>query len=118
MWALRLDIAIYLACAVFAVLTAFKSEFYGYRIWGNFASAAYLFAFAHSVWLIVRRPMTGWFRSRWVPIAAVGVVGMIVPLGVLVFRRLTGVDWLITPWSWSAQPEVWVIERSARLLFA
>jgi hypothetical protein len=34
----------------------------------------------------------------------------------LVVRRLTGVDWLITPVSWAAQPEVWVIERSARLL--
>jgi hypothetical protein len=42
---------------------------------------------------------------------------MIVPLGILVVRRLTGTDWLITPWSWAAQPEVWVIERSARLLF-
>jgi hypothetical protein len=41
---------------------------------------------------------------------------MLVPLAVLVVRRLTGVDWLITPFSWSAQPEVWVIERSASLL--
>jgi hypothetical protein len=115
--AVGLDIAIYAVCAVFAIITAFISEFYGYRIWGNFASVAYVFALGHSVWLLVRRPASGWFRSRWVPIAVVGVVGMIVPLGVLVFRRLTGVDWAITPWSWSAQPEVWVVERSARLLF-
>jgi hypothetical protein len=41
---------------------------------------------------------------------------MILPLALLVIRRLTGVDWLITPISWAAQPEVWVIERSADLL--
>jgi len=114
--AVGLDIAIYGGCAVFAVLTALKSEFYGYRIWGNFASVAYVFAVAHCMWLLLRRPTTGWPRSRWVPIAAVGMIGMIVPLGVLVVRRLTGTDWLITPFSWAAQPEVWVVERSARLL--
>ncbi|TCO53598.1 uncharacterized protein DUF2029 [Actinocrispum wychmicini] len=92
------------------------SEFYGYRIWGNFATVAYLFGAAHAVWLLVSRTGGGWTRSRWVPIAVVVGIGMVLPLGVLVVRRLTGTDWLITPFSWAAQPEVWVIERSARLL--
>ncbi|MBP2325752.1 hypothetical protein JOF56_006137 [Kibdelosporangium banguiense] len=112
------DIAIYSVCAVFAVATALWSEFYGYRVWGNFASVAYLFGAAHAVWLLIRPTGVGWFRSRWLPVGAVAGLGMIVPLAILVFRRLTGTDWLITPWSWAAQPEVWVIERSARLLFS
>jgi Glycosyltransferase family 87 len=114
-----LDAAIYAVCAVFAVATAIFSEFYGYRVWGNFASAAYVFGLGHTVWLMVSRSGAGGrLRSRWLPVGAVGLVGMVIPLGVLVFRRLTGTDWLITPWSWAAQPEVWVIERSAHLLFA
>ena len=44
------------------------------------------------------------------------VISLAVVVAVLVVRRLTGVDWLDTPFSWSAQPEVWVIERSASLL--
>jgi hypothetical protein len=111
-----LDITIYVVCAVFAIASAIWSEFYGYRIWGDFASAAYLFGAAHAVWLLVSRSGGTWLRSRWVPIAVVAFAGMIVPLGVLVVERLTGTDWLITPWSWAAQPEVWVIERSASLL--
>jgi hypothetical protein len=113
---LRLDIAIYVVCAVFAIATALWSEFYGYRVWGNFASPAYVFAAGHAIWLLLSRSGGGWLRSRWVPIAGVAVLGMLVPLAVLVIRRLTGTDWLITPWSWAAQPEVWVIERSANLL--
>ncbi|MET0234962.1 MAG: hypothetical protein ABW224_10020 [Kibdelosporangium sp.] len=115
---LRLDIAIYSVCAVFAIATALWSEFYGYRVWGNFASVAYVFGAAHAIWLLIRPAGIGRLRSRWVPVGAVAGLGMIVPLVILVFRRLTGTDWLITPWSWAAQPEVWVIERSARLLFA
>jgi glycosyl transferase family 87 len=115
--AVKLDIAIYVVCAVFAIVSAVWSEFYGYRIWGNFASVAYVFAAAHAIWLLLSRSGGGWLRSRWVPVGVVAGLGMIVPLGVLVIRRLTGTDWLITPWSWAAQPEVWVIERSAKLLF-
>jgi hypothetical protein len=115
---LKTDVAIYAVCAVFAIPTALWSEFYGYRVWGNFASVAYLFGAAHAVWLLIRPAGSGWFRSRWVPVGAVAGLGMIVPLVILVFRRLTGTDWLITPWSWAAQPEVWVIERSAHLLFS
>jgi hypothetical protein len=126
--ATRLDLLLYLVCAVFAATTALWSEFYGYRVWGNFATVAYLVAAVHAAWLLVgaRRdhthagvaaaPAMTALRSRWTPIAVIGAVGMAVPLGVLVIRRLTGVDWLITPVSWAAQPEVWVIERSAELL--
>ncbi|ONI89917.1 hypothetical protein ALI144C_03945 [Actinosynnema sp. ALI-1.44] len=114
--ALGLDIAIYAACAVFAIVTALWSEFYGYRIWGNFASFAYVFGALHAVWLLTTTG-TGWLRSRWIPVGLVGGVGMLAPLLVLIFRRLTGSDWVIKPFQWSAQPEVWVIERSASLLF-
>lgn len=115
---LRLDLAIYVVCAVFAIATALWSEFYGYRIWGNFSAIGYLFAALHAMWLMADRSTRGgWFRSRWVPIGVISVLAMIVPLAILVVRRLTGTDWLITPWSWAAQPEVWVIERSAQLLF-
>ncbi|MCE7003492.1 hypothetical protein LWC34_11725 [Kibdelosporangium philippinense] len=113
---LKLDVAIYLGCAAFAIPTAIGSEFYGYKIWGNFASVAYLFGAAHAIYLLTSTG-SGWLRSRWVPVAVVGCVGMVAPLIMLIFRRLTGTDWLITPFSWAAQPEVWVIERSAQLLF-
>jgi hypothetical protein len=118
--ALVADAAFYLACLAFAAVSALASEFYGYRIWGGFAVAGYGLAAAHTGWLISEaragRACEGRLRSRWVGIAFIGVLAMIVPLAVLVVRRLTGVDWLITPFSWSAQPEVWVIERSASLL--
>jgi hypothetical protein len=119
---LVVDTIFYVACFAFATGTALASEFYGYRVWGNFAIAGYGLAAAHSGWLIAAnragRTPANWFGSRWVSLAFIGVFAMIVPLAVLVVRRLTGVDWLITPSSWSAQPEVWVIERSARLLIS
>ncbi|QFU88834.1 glycosyltransferase 87 family protein [Amycolatopsis sp. YIM 10] len=116
---LAVDLAVYLACAVYALILARTNEFYGFRVWGNFATAAYGLAFAHTAWLLAtrNREQRAWWRSRWVGVVTIGVVGMLAPLLTLVVRRLTGVDWLITPWSWSAQPEVWVIERSAKLLF-
>ncbi len=117
---LRWDLGFYLACLAFALPTALVSEFYGYRVWGNFATAAYAFGAGHSGYLLLsaRRGRTprGAPGSRWCGIAAVALLGMIIPLALLVIRRLTGVDWLITPISWAAQPEVWVIERSADLL--
>ncbi len=117
---LRWDLGFYLACLAFALPTALVSEFYGYRVWGNFATVAYGFGAAHSGYLLLsaRRGRTprGVAGSRWCGIAAVALLAMILPLALLVIRRLTGVDWLITPFSWAAQPEVWVIERSADLL--
>lgn len=118
--ALLRDLALYLVCFAFALGTALASEFYGYRIWGNFATAGYGLAVGHTCWLITQtragRTCQDWLSSRWLSIALVGALAMVVPLAVLVVRRLTGVDWQITPNSWSAQPEVWVIERSATLL--
>lgn len=119
---LVVDAVFYLMCLAFAVGTAVTSEFYGYRVWGNFAIAGYGLAAAHTCWLLARtragRTDGGWLGSRWTGIAFVASFAMLAPLAVLVVRRLTGVDWLITPISWSAQPEVWVIERSASLLLA
>lgn len=118
--AVRWDLGFYLVCLAFALPTALKSEFYGYRVWGNFATVAYGFGVLHSGWLLWSahrgRAPRGVLGSRWCGIAAVGLLAMILPLALLVIRRLTGVDWLITPFSWAAQPEVWVIERSADLL--
>ncbi|MFE0028589.1 glycosyltransferase 87 family protein [Amycolatopsis sp. NPDC059021] len=118
--ALGWDLAFSLGCLVFAAITAVKSEFYGYRVWGNCAIAGYGLAAAHSGWLLVsaRRGRTpgGVLGSRRFGLGVIAVLAMIVPLVILVIRRLTGVDWLITPFSWAAQPEVWVIERSASLL--
>ena len=117
---LRWDLGFYLACLAFALPTALVSEFYGYRVWGNFATVAYGLAAAHSGYLLLSarsgRTPRGVSGSRWCGIAAVALLAMIFPLALLVIRRLTGVDWLITPFSWAAQPEVWVIERSADLL--
>lgn len=117
---LRWDLGFYLACLAFALPTALKSEFYGYRVWGTFATVAYALGALHSGWLLLSaragRTPPGVLRSRWCGIGAVALLAMILPLLLLVIRRLTGVDWLITPFSWAAQPEVWVIERSADLL--
>jgi Glycosyltransferase family 87 len=107
--ALRLDLLFYLVGLTFAAATALWSEFYGYRVWGNFATVGYLFALG----------LTLWHRSnRWLPVGAVALCGIVVPLGVLVFRRSPTFTWGPWPWSWPAQPEVWVVERSARLLLA
>lgn len=113
---LALDLAFYLGCLVYAVASAVGSEFYGFRVWGGFAAIGYGLAAVHTVWLWTQGHRSGWWHSRRFGLSAIAVFAMLVPLAVLVVRRLTGVDWLITPYSWSAQPEVWVIERSARLL--
>ncbi|SDC14423.1 glycosyltransferase family 87 protein [Actinokineospora iranica] len=112
-WALRLDLALYAVAAVAALVTAFASEFYGYRMWGNFAAPAYLAAFA----LTARISLTG-RGSRWTPVWVAWAAGTVVPMLVLVFRRAPSFVWGPWPWSFPAQPEVWVIERSARALFA
>ncbi|MFE5508775.1 glycosyltransferase family 87 protein [Amycolatopsis japonica] len=117
---LTIDLVFYTGCLIFAVANTAVAEFYGYRVWANFAVAGYGLAVVHTAWLAIaaRRGKTppGALGSRWVGIGAIGLFAMILPLGMLVIRRLTGVDWLVTPNSWAAQPEVWVIERSAKLL--
>ncbi|NIH80039.1 glycosyltransferase 87 family protein [Amycolatopsis viridis] len=113
---LAVDLLLYLGCAVYAIALALTGEFYGFRIWGTCAAFGYGFAAAHTGWLMTARRPGGPLRSRWLGLAGIAVLSMLLPLVVLVIRRLTGNDWLNTPFSWSAQPEVWVIERSARLL--
>lgn len=117
---LTIDLVFYTGCLIFAVVNTAVAEFYGYRVWANFAVAGYGLAVVHTGWLTIAarrgKPLSGALGSRWLGIGAIGLFAMILPLGMLVIRRLTGVDWLVTPNSWAAQPEVWVIERSAKLL--
>nr|MDQ3579643.1 glycosyltransferase 87 family protein [Actinomycetota bacterium] len=110
--ALRLDLLVYAGSTAFALATAFGSEFYGYRVWGNFASAGYVLAFL----------LTALFSSRggvqWLAVAVAGALSTLAPLLVLVHIRDPKFVWGQWPWSFPAQPEVWVVERSAGTLFA
>ncbi|ALG13627.1 glycosyltransferase family 87 protein [Kibdelosporangium phytohabitans] len=111
---LAVDAVFYLGFGLDAVYTAVFSEFYGFRVWGNFALAGYAFAFLHTVILLLSRRQ----GSRWVPVGYVVVLSMVVPTLVLVFKRMTGRDWGSPAHSMTAQPEVWVIERAGRLLLS
>ena len=102
-----LHFVLYLVFAGFALSSAMTSEFYGYRVWGAFAVVAFLGAGAFAV-----------FSHRLAFWLALGL-GSAAPLGVLIFHRdAAAEDFTAAPWTWSAQPDVWVIERSARLLLA
>lgn len=115
---LRFDLLFYLASASFALATAVWSEFYGYRVWGNAASVGYLLALGHTLWLRSAHPPRGVLGSRWVPAGMATVLSTAVPLALLVLRRSPSYVWGPWPWSFPSQPEVWVVERSARLLLA
>jgi hypothetical protein len=113
----RLDLLFYAVSLLFAAGNAVFSEFYGYRVWGNFASAGYLLALA--IVLLSRTSLaaaSNFLRSRWTPVAVAGLLAGVVPLLILIFRRAPDFVWGRWPWSFPAQPEVWVVERSARLL--
>lgn len=113
------DLGLYLAFAVYAKATAQWSEFHGFQVWGNFAFVAYVLASVHALLLLLashRLPL--WLRSRTLPIWLVAAVGLVLPLAYLVLTRVGVEDFSNTPWTWSAQPNVWVIERSASLLLA
>jgi hypothetical protein len=111
----RLDLLFYGVSLVFAAANAMFSEFYGYRVWGNFATAGYLIAFVLTVLQAVSRtPPT--MRSRRLPVGVAALLAGVVPLLVLVFVRDPRFVWGRWPWSFPSQPEVWVVERSARLL--
>jgi len=111
----RLDLAFYGVSLAFAAGNAIFSEFYGYRVWGNFATAGYLIALLLTLLQAVSRtPPT--IRSRWTPVGVAGLLAGVVPLLVLVFVRDPKFVWGNWPWSFPSQPEVWVVERSARLL--
>jgi len=111
----RLDLLFYGVSLAFAAGNAIFSEFYGYRVWGNFATTGYLIALVLTVLQASSRtPPT--VRSRWSPVGVAGLLAGVVPLLVLVFVRNPSFVWGRWPWSFPSQPEVWVVERSARLL--
>ncbi len=121
---LRLDLLFYGAGLVFAAGNAVFSEFYGYRVWGNFATVGYLVAVVLTVVGLVSRTdlaaassrFSARLWSRWTPVVVVAVLAGVVPLLVLIVRRSPDFVWGDWPWSFPSQPEVWVVERSARLL--
>ncbi|HEY4455696.1 MAG TPA: glycosyltransferase 87 family protein [Pseudonocardiaceae bacterium] len=100
-----LDVGFYLISAVFAGATAIFSQFYGYRIWGALAVVAYLVGLVQGLVMLSGRRL----GSRFMPVWLTAAIGMVLPLAVLLIRRLQGVPW-------SEQPEVWVIENSATRL--
>jgi hypothetical protein len=116
----RLDLLVYLVSLLFAGGSALFSEFYGYRVWGNFATVGYLLAAALTcLGLLSSTGLAAGsnpLRSRWTAVAVAGLFAGVVPLLVLIFRRSPSFVWGDWPWSFPAQPEVWVVERSARLL--
>lgn len=118
----RFDLLFYLVSLLFAAGTAVFSEFYGYRVWGNFATVGYLLAAALTGFAPFSRTgltiSSRLLRSRWTPVAVVGLLAGVVPLLVLAFRRAPDFVWGRWPWAFPAQPEVWVVERSADLLLA
>lgn len=111
---LAIDLAVYLGFAAFALATALASGYRTHSTWGTYASVGYLLAAAYTVFLLLRAGRGRW-SSRWIGVGLAAVVGMIAPLADLVLRRLGGGDWATSPAAWAAQPEVWVIERSASL---
>ncbi len=114
-----LDLAVYLGFTGFAVVTALASEFATHRIWGGYAAVGYGLAAVHAVSLVGYARRAGsphWFHSRWLSVALATVFALLAPLVHLLLRRLGGGDWSDNPAAWGAQPEVWVIERSALLL--
>jgi hypothetical protein len=103
--AAALDAGFYLVSALFAGATAVFSQFYGYRIWGALAVVAYLAGLVQALVMLSGRRL----GSRFIPVWLTAALGMVVPLVVLLVRRVQGVPW-------SEQPEVWVIENSATRL--
>jgi len=108
---LLVDLAVYVGFAAFALATVLASGYRTHSIWGGYATAGYALAAGYTGFLLLRGR-----GSRWVGVTAIVLVGMLAPLVDLVVRRLDGGDWATSPAAWAAQPEVWVIERSARLL--
>jgi Glycosyltransferase family 87 len=97
----RGDVLLYVVSAALAVGLAVVTIYHGHRVWGVVSAVAYAGGAAATA--LARRP------ARHTIAAAVFVTSALVPLAVLVVQRAHGV-------AWSAQPEVDVVERMARLL--
>lgn len=104
----RGDVLLYSASAVLAAGLAAVTIYHGHRVWGLIAAGGY--GTAAVVTLAAARGGRTLAHGRRVAIAAALFVGCaVVPLAVLVAQRTLQVPW-------SAQPEVAVVERMARLL--
>lgn len=101
----RGDTLLYAGSAVLAGSLAAVTIYHGHRVWGLVSA----FAYAAAALAAVAFPSAAAPRRRMLVAAVVFVASALVPLAVLVAQRVHGVPW-------SAQPEVDVVERMARLL--
>lgn len=101
----RGDVLLYGVSAALAAGLAVVTIYHGHRVWGVVAAVAYAAAAAAT---LAGRGTAG-PRRRAVIAGAVFALTALLPLAVLVVQRVHGVPW-------SAQPEVEVVERMARLL--
>ncbi len=101
------DVVLYAASAVLAAGLAAVTIYHGHRVWGLCSVAAYLGGAVAT--LALHRGRSASHHRRMLVAAGVFSVSALVPLVVLVTQRVHGVPW-------SAQPEVDVVERMARLL--
>lgn len=95
------DTLLYAGSAVLAIGLAVVTDYHGHRVWGVLAAAGYAAGAVASLVIADRWRL----RLAWAVFALTGLL----PLVVLLVQRAAGVPW-------SAQPEVPVVERSARLL--
>jgi len=99
------DVLLYGVSALVAAGLAAVTIYHGHRVWGVISAPVY--AVAAAVTLAGRRDLG--HRRRAVIAGFVFALSALLPLAVLVVQRVHGVPW-------SAQPEVEVVERMARLL--
>jgi hypothetical protein len=104
MYGERGDVLLYAASAALAAGLAAVTIYHGHRVWGVAAALAYAAGAVVTGW-----PPPRTQRARMLVGAGVFAASALVPLAVLVVQRVHGV-------AWSAQPEVDVVERMARLL--
>lgn len=111
---LAVDLGLYAFFAAFALGTAFASGLPPHRLWGIYACAGYAVGAAYTAFLLVTRPSPPlrWWQSRWTAVGAIVAVGLIAPLVQLLMRRIGDPSTSTA----DVQPEVGVIERSARQL--
>jgi Glycosyltransferase family 87 len=98
------DVLLYAMSAVLAAGLAVVTVYHGHRLWGVASAVAYTGGAVVTV--MMRHRLR--HRHRMVIAGWVFALSALVPLAVLVVQRVHGVPW-------SAQPEVEVMERMARL---